>query len=157
MAINRHSHDSLRPCDFKLIQRVGGGDSGTVYVCQLRGKDTEDHDDDSDDINPLLYAMKVVDKRRLEAKKKAERAEVERKVLRSLDHPFLPTLYAEFEAGSHYYCLVTEFCAGGDLYSLRYQQPTKRFGFDATRYIMSMRIVFSLAFQLMLINISLQI
>lgn len=103
---------------FRLLRRLGSGDIGNVYLCQLR--------------NPVVglpqcfYAMKVVDKEALAIRKKLQRAEMEKEILGMLDHPFLPTLYAEFEA-SHYSCLVMEFCPGGDLYAARQRQPGKRF------------------------------
>ncbi|CAA6657888.1 unnamed protein product [Spirodela intermedia] len=96
------------PRDFKLVRRLGRGDIGTYY-----------------------YAMKVVDKRELARKKKLGRAEAERRVLGALDHPFLPTLYADFDANPHFSCAVMEFCCGGDLHSLRHRQPHKRFPLDA--------------------------
>ncbi|EAZ10736.1 hypothetical protein OsJ_00573 [Oryza sativa Japonica Group] len=80
-----------------------------------------------------LYAMKVVDKDALAFRKKLRRAEVERDILRTLDHPFLPTLYADFEA-SHYACLVMEFCPGGDLHVARQRQPGRRFTVSSTRF-----------------------
>ncbi|CAA6671777.1 unnamed protein product [Spirodela intermedia] len=78
--------------------------------------------------------MKVVDKRELAKKKKLGRAEAERRVLSALDHPFLPTLYADFDAPPHFSCAVIEFCSGGDLYSLRHRQPSKRFPLSAVRF-----------------------
>ncbi|KAL6282714.1 hypothetical protein ACE6H2_013643 [Prunus campanulata] len=77
--------------------------------------------------------MKVVDKEALALKKKVHRAEMERKILKMLDHPFLPTLYAEFEA-SHFSCIVMEYCSGGDLHSLRHKQPNKRFSLSSARF-----------------------
>nr|DAD38389.1 TPA_asm: hypothetical protein HUJ06_009030 [Nelumbo nucifera] len=82
--------------DFKLVCRIG-----SVYLCRLR---TSGAGDDS-----CYYAMKVVDKEALTLKK-VERAETEKRILKMLDHPFLPTLYAELEA-SHYACVVMEFCS----------------------------------------------
>ncbi|KAJ7969052.1 Protein kinase [Quillaja saponaria] len=115
--------------DFRLIRRIGSGDIGTVYLCRLRnGEEFSGEDDD-----PCFYAMKVVDKEALAMKKKVHRAEMERKILKMLDHPFLPTLYAEFEA-SHFSCIVMEFCSGGDLHSLRHKQPHKRFSVSSARY-----------------------
>lgn len=109
--------------DFRLVRRIGSGDIGTVYLCRL-GSGSE---------GGGVYAMKVVDKEVLAAKKKSERAETERKVLKMLDHPFLPTLYAEFEA-SHFSCVVMEYCSGGDLHSLRHKQPYKRFSLSSARF-----------------------
>lgn len=117
--------------DFRLLRRIGAGDIGTVYLCQLRKLSEGCYEEEDDD--PCLYAMKVVDKEALELKKKVQRAEMERRILKMLDHPFLPTLYAEFEA-SHFSCIVMEFCSGGDLHSLRHKQPRKRFSLTSARF-----------------------
>ncbi|KAK6240366.1 hypothetical protein SCA6_005755 [Theobroma cacao] len=108
--------------DFRLLRRIGSGDIGTVYLCRLANADEK-----------CYYAMKVVDKEALEMKKKVQRAEMEKKILKMLDHPFLPTLYAEFEA-SHFSCIVMEYCSGGDLHSLRHKQPQKRFSLSSARF-----------------------
>lgn len=50
-----------------------------------------------------FYAMKVVDWEDLAIRKKLHKAEMEKEILGGLDHQFLPTLYAEFDA-SHYSC-----------------------------------------------------
>ncbi|CAM0948815.1 unnamed protein product [Alopecurus aequalis] len=118
----------LGPGDFKLVRRVGGGDIGTVYLCRLRTTATEES-------SPCPYAMKVVD-RRLVARKprKLERAAAERRILRLLDHPFLPTLFADFDAAPRFSCVVTEFCPGGDLHSLRHRMPARRFPLASARF-----------------------
>lgn len=115
--------------DFKLVRRIGSGDIGTVYLCQLKRSDSC-HDLHSDN---SFYAMKVVDKEALALKKKSERAETEKRILKMLDHPFLPTLYADFEV-KHFSCIVMEFCSGGDLHSLRHKQPRKRFDLSSARF-----------------------
>jgi serine/threonine protein kinase len=76
--------------------------------------------------------MKVVDKDAVALKKKSHRAEMERKIIKMLDHPFLPSLYAEFEA-SHYSCIVMEYCSGGDLHSLRHRHHRNRFSLSSAR------------------------
>ncbi|CAJ2677171.1 unnamed protein product [Trifolium pratense] len=111
--------------DFHLLRRIGAGDIGTVYLCRLRNEKEED--------TCCLYAMKVVDKDAVALKKKSQRAEMERKILKMLDHPFLPTLYAEFEA-SHFSCIVMEFCSGGDLHSLRHKHPHNRLPLPSARF-----------------------
>lgn len=88
-----------------------------------------------------MYAMKVVDSEVLKMKKKTERAETERRIMRMLDHPFLPNLYAEFEA-SQFSCVVMEYCSGGDLHSLRYRQPNKRFSISSARYLIFFALFF---------------
>ncbi|BFG40048.1 hypothetical protein CerSpe_263220 [Prunus speciosa] len=110
---------------FRLLRRLGSGDIGNVYLCQIR--------------NPVVglpqcfYAMKVVDREALAIRKKLHRAEMEKEILDMLDHPFLPTLYAEFDA-SHYSCLVMEFCPGGDLYAARQRLPGKCFSISSARF-----------------------
>ncbi|CAN6361861.1 unnamed protein product [Urochloa humidicola] len=116
----------LGPRDFKLLRRVGGGDIGTVYLCRLRSSSTSSFQH--------LYAMKVVDRRVVAKKKKLERAAAEKRILRCLDHPFLPTLFADFDAPPHFSCVVMEFCPGGDLHSLRHRMPCRRFPLPSARF-----------------------
>ncbi|KAF8413526.1 hypothetical protein HHK36_001517 [Tetracentron sinense] len=111
--------------DFKLVRRIGSGDIGNVYLCRLRSSGAGEESS--------FYAMKVVDMDALALKKKIERAEMEKRILKMLDHPFLPTLYAEFEE-SHFSCVVMEFCSGGDLHTLRHRQPGKRFSLSSARF-----------------------
>ncbi|GMP41290.1 hypothetical protein CsSME_00011447 [Camellia sinensis var. sinensis] len=87
---------------FRLLKRLGYGDIGSVYLVELRGTNT-------------YFAMKVMDKG---------------EILGLLDHPFLPTLYSYFET-EKFYCLVMEFCNGGNLYTLRQKQPNKYFTEEA--------------------------
>lgn len=112
---------SLNFRDFRLVRRIGAGDIGKVYLCQLRSDDS------------CFYAMKVVDKDVLALKKKTHRAEMEKKILKMLDHPFLPSVYAQFEA-SNFSCIVMEYCSGGDLHSLRHKMPQKRFCLSSARF-----------------------
>ncbi|XP_047146884.1 protein kinase PINOID-like [Vigna umbellata] len=119
--------------DFHLLRRIGSGDIGTVYLCRLRNRQFNSPVEDEEDEECCLYAMKVVDKDAVALKKKSQRAEMERKILKMLDHPFLPTLYAEFEA-SHFSCIVMEFCSGGDLHSLRFKHPHNRLPLSSARF-----------------------
>ncbi|KAL8192276.1 hypothetical protein R6Q57_027943 [Mikania cordata] len=116
---------SLSFRDFCLVRQIGSGDIGKVYLCRLRNEGVEER--------KCYYAMKVVDREVLALKKKIERAATEKKILNMLDHPFLPSLYAQFEA-SHFSCVVMEYCSGGDLHSLRHKQPRKRFSLSAARF-----------------------
>ncbi|GAB4839810.1 Serine/threonine-protein kinase AGC1-7 [Ancistrocladus abbreviatus] len=108
---------------FQLLKRLGYGDIGSVYLVELRGTDTN-------------YAMKVMDKTSLADRNKLFRAQTEREILGLLDHPFLPTLYTHFETDK-FYCLVMEFCSGGNLHSLRQKQPNKYFTEEAARFYVS--------------------
>ncbi|XP_057765217.1 serine/threonine-protein kinase RHS3-like [Salvia miltiorrhiza] len=109
--------------NFRLLKRLGYGDIGSVYLVELRGTAT-------------FFAMKVMDKSSLASRNKLLRAQTEREILGLLDHPFLPTLYTYFET-EKFYCLVMEFCSGGNLHSLRQKQPTKHFTEEAARFYAS--------------------
>ncbi|CAH2053884.1 unnamed protein product [Thlaspi arvense] len=103
--------------NFRLLKRLGYGDIGSVYLADLRGTNA-------------VFAMKVMDKASLASRNKLLRAQTEREILSLLDHPFLPTLYSYFET-EKFYCLVMEFCSGGNLHSLRQKQPHRRFTEEA--------------------------
>nr|XP_016473816.1 PREDICTED: protein kinase PVPK-1-like [Nicotiana tabacum]XP_016473817.1 PREDICTED: protein kinase PVPK-1-like [Nicotiana tabacum] len=105
---------------FRLLKRLGCGDIGSVFLAELIGTTS-------------FFAMKVMDKAALESRKKLVRAQTEREILQSLDHPFLPTLYSHFETDK-FSCLVMEFCPGGDLHALRQKQPGKFFPEHAARF-----------------------
>uniref|UniRef100_A0A7N0T3S1 non-specific serine/threonine protein kinase n=1 Tax=Kalanchoe fedtschenkoi TaxID=63787 RepID=A0A7N0T3S1_KALFE len=107
--------------DFRVIKPIGAGDIGKVYLCQLRADEGR------------YYAMKVTDRDVLELKKKTHRAEMEKRTLRLLDHPFLPKVVAQFDA-SRFSCNVIEYCSGGDLHSLRHRQPQNRFSLSSARF-----------------------
>ncbi|KAK8933787.1 Protein kinase G11A [Platanthera zijinensis] len=108
---------------FKLLKRLGYGDIGSVYLVEL--KDTG-----------AYFAMKVMDRASLISRNKLIRAQTEREILSLLDHPFLPTLYSYFETDK-FYCLVMEYCSGGNLHSLRQKQPNKYFSEQAARFYAS--------------------
>ncbi|CAJ1958293.1 unnamed protein product [Sphenostylis stenocarpa] len=123
-AINMISRcGSINLSHFRLLKRIGYGDIGSVYLVELKGTRT-------------YFAMKVMDKAALISRNKLLRAQTEREILGLLDHPFLPTLYSYFETDK-FYCLVMEFCSGGDLHSLRQKQPNKCFTEEAARFYAS--------------------
>ncbi|CAO2161717.1 unnamed protein product [Urochloa humidicola] len=108
---------------FRLLKRLGYGDIGSVYLVQLRG-------------TQAFFAMKVMDKDSLISRNKLVRAQTEKEILSLLDHPFLPTLYTHFETDK-LYCLVMEYCCGGNLHSLRQKQPNRHFSEQAARFYAS--------------------
>lgn len=113
---------SLGLSHFRLLKKLGCGDIGSVYLSELSG--TKNY-----------FAMKVMDKASLASRKKLLRAQTEREILQSLDHPFLPMLYTHFETDK-FSCLVMEFCPGGDLHTLRQRQPGKYFSEQAVKYVL---------------------
>ncbi|CAN6291820.1 unnamed protein product [Urochloa humidicola] len=125
---------ALGPRDFTLLRRVGAGDIGTVYLCRLEGCQQQQAAEGPAAAPAPAYAMKVVDRRALAKKGKLGRAAAEKRVLRRLDHPFLPTMFADFDAGNDFSCIVMEFCPGGDLHSLRHRMPGRRFPLASARF-----------------------
>ncbi|XP_078429446.1 serine/threonine-protein kinase AGC1-5-like [Wolffia australiana] len=120
----RHGEERDSPLglsSFRLLKRLGYGDIGSVYLVELRGS------------GGALFAMKVMDKASLQGRNKMIRAKTEREILGLLDHPFLPTLYSHFET-EKFFCLVMEFCSGGNLHSLRQRQLGKHFSEKAARF-----------------------
>ncbi|XP_072985906.1 serine/threonine-protein kinase RHS3-like [Typha latifolia] len=118
------SRDSpLTLTNFRLLKRLGYGDIGSVYLVELRG-------------TGAFFAVKVMDKASIVSRNKLIRAQTEREILGLLDHPFLPTLYSHFET-EKFYCLVMEYCSGGNLHSLRQKQPNKYFNEQAARFYAS--------------------
>lgn len=105
---------------FKLLKKLGCGDIGSVYLSELSGTKS-------------YFAMKVMDKASLTGRKKLLRAQTEKEILQSLDHPFLPTLYTHFETDK-FSCLVMEYCPGGDLHTLRQKQRGKYFPEQAVKF-----------------------
>lgn len=116
------SANSLSISDLRFIQRLGSGDIGSVYLAELKcsGKEAG------------VMAAKIMDKKELEGRNKEGRARTEREILEMIDHPFLPRLYGVAES-DRWFCLLTEFCPGGDLHVLRQRQPCRRFTEPAVR------------------------
>ncbi|KAI3774832.1 hypothetical protein L1987_49394 [Smallanthus sonchifolius] len=119
-ATNLSSDGTLHLRHLKLVRLVGSGNLGRVFLCRLR------------DYEHANFAIKVVDKNSLTSKKLSH-VQTEGRILSSLDHPFLPTLYAHLEV-SHYTCFLIDFCPNGDLHSLLRKQPKYRLPIDSVRF-----------------------
>lgn len=119
----QHGLGSLGLRHFNLLKKLGCGDIGTVYLAELTGTN-------------CLFAIKVMDNEFLERRNKMSRAQTEKDILKMLDHPFLPTLYAHF-VSDNLSCLVMECCPGGDLHVLRQKQPGRWFPEPAARYFLT--------------------
>lgn len=114
------SDGALHLRHLKLHRLVGSGNLGRVFLCRLR------------DYDHANFALKVIDRDSLTAKKLTH-VQTEAEILSSLDHPFLPTLYAHLQV-SHYTCLLIDFCANGDLHSLLRKQPGNRLPVESVRF-----------------------
>ncbi|KAJ1281840.1 hypothetical protein BS78_03G004600, partial [Paspalum vaginatum] len=123
LACCRDGDSPLSRVHFRLLKRLGYRDIGSVYLVKLKG-------------THAFFAMKVMDKESLISRNKLVRAHRRRVRLHLTDHPFLPTLYTHFETDK-FYCLVMDYCSGGNLHSLRQKQPSKHFHENAARFYAS--------------------
>ncbi|PVG03453.1 putative SCH9-serine/threonine protein kinase [Serendipita vermifera] len=110
---------SLTPRDFDILKLIGKGTFGRVF--QVRKKDTR-----------RIYAMKVLSKKEIVAKKEVAHTIGERKILqRSLESPFLVGLKFSFQTDTELF-LVTDFKSGGELFW--HLQRETRFGEERARF-----------------------
>ncbi|KAG6855070.1 hypothetical protein C0991_005999 [Blastosporella zonata] len=110
---------ALTPRDFEFLKLIGRGTFGKVF--QVRKRDTK-----------RIYAMKVLSKKEIVAKKEVAHTIGERKILqRSLDSPFLVGLKFSFQTDSDLY-LVTDFKSGGELFW--HLQRETRFSEERARF-----------------------
>ncbi|KAF9653406.1 kinase-like protein [Thelephora ganbajun] len=113
------SKRALTPRDFEFLKLIGRGTFGKVF--QVRKRDTK-----------RIYAMKVLSKKEIVAKKEVAHTIGERKILqRSLDSPFLVGLKFSFQTDSDLY-LVTDFKSGGELFW--HLQKETRFSEERARF-----------------------
>ncbi|KAE9461328.1 hypothetical protein C3L33_06755, partial [Rhododendron williamsianum] len=129
------SSGHLSLTNVRFLHRLGAGDIGSVYLAELKCSPGAD----------AVFAAKVMDKRELAGRNKEGRATTEREILEMLDHPFLPTLYANLESPK-WSCLLTEFCPGGDLHVLRQRQACKRFPESAEYEFYASEVVVALEY-----------
>ena len=109
----------MHPNDFDFLRMIGKGTFGRVF--QVRKKDTR-----------RIYAMKVLSKREIVAKKEVAHTIGERKILqRSSDSPFLLGLKFSFQTETDLY-LVMDYKSGGELF--HHLQKEGRFTEDRARF-----------------------
>lgn len=97
-----NSKEKVSINSFDLIKVLGRGSFGKVMlVCK---KDTGQ-----------FYAMKILKKNMIIARQQVEHTRAERKILESLQHPFLMGLRFAFQSSSKLY-LVMDFYKGGELF-----------------------------------------
>ena len=105
----QHTHEfgarlsqKLTVDDFELLSVVGKGSFGKV-MC-VRKKDTG-----------KIYAMKVLKKAQLVARKQIAHTYTERRVLEEIEHPFIVSLRFAFQTEDKLY-MVLDFFQGGELF-----------------------------------------
>ena len=87
------------PSDFEFLKVIGRGSFGKVML--VKKKD-----------NDKLYAMKILKKKAIIARRQIEHTKAERRILESLQHPFCMSLRYAFQTFGKLY-LVLDFYRGG--------------------------------------------
>lgn len=114
--------------NLKALQVLGKGAMGTVFLVQDTATTTT---------TTTTFALKVVDKTSLHAKRDADRrARWEIEVLSTLSHPFLPSLLGTFES-DQILAWALPYCSGGDLNVLRYRQNDRVFSPCVIRFYLA--------------------
>jgi serine/threonine protein kinase len=89
--------------DFQLLRVLGRGAFGKVFLVRRH-------------VNNQLFAMKVLNKKEVVARKVVEDTRRERQVLELITHPFIVSLRAAFQSQTKLY-LVLDYVAGGELFT----------------------------------------
>jgi serine/threonine protein kinase len=104
--------------DFELLKMIGKGSFGKVYLVRVIATDE-------------VYAMKVLNKSEVKRRKQVEHTNTERRVMGTMNHPFIVTLRFAFQTSNKLF-MVSDFCKGGELFfhlkKLRtFSEPMVRF------------------------------
>lgn len=92
----------LKRENFDILKVLGRGNFGKVCLVKKKGEDT-------------LYAMKILKKSVIDAKKQKAHTITERKVLENAKCPFIVKLFWAFQTSSKLY-MVLEYMPGGELF-----------------------------------------
>lgn len=90
--------------DFALLKVLGKGTYAKVVL--VRKRDTG-----------VIYAMKIIKKKRIQKPKQKEHIYTEKNVLANINHPFVIKLVYSFQNETKIF-FVLEFCPGGELFYL---------------------------------------
>ena len=88
--------------DFELKTLVGKGSFGQVWQVEMKS-------------NHKVYALKILKKKDLVARKQVTHTNTERQILANIDHPFLVSLRFAFQTKTKLY-MVMDFFNGGELF-----------------------------------------
>ena len=99
-SVNIKKKVSLTPEDFNIKYRLGKGAYGDVFLVVKHS----DH---------KTYAMKQIQKKKLEREEKEYQAMVEKELLSTMKHPGINKLKYTFQDKANLY-FVQEYCEGGE-------------------------------------------
>ena len=87
--------------EYKLTKLLGSGTYGEIYLAK-KGNE------------PTLYAVKVLDRKRMDSPRMQKYFKTELEILMELDLPNIANFYKKLEDKSNYY-IIMEYCNGGTL------------------------------------------
>jgi serine/threonine protein kinase len=101
-----------------LVKVIGKGSFGKVTLVRKKN-------------DQRLYAMKVLSKPNIVKRKQVEHTKTERRVLGTLNHPFIVRLHYAFQSDEKLY-FVLDYAAGGELFfhlsrMKKFPEPAARF------------------------------
>ena len=99
--------------DFNFIRLIGVGSYGKVYVA-------------SKSSNKKLYAIKIINKNKINTKIQKKRINTERNLLANINHPFIMKLNYAFQTKQSLY-FITKFMHGGELNCHIYKEKKNYF------------------------------
>lgn len=111
--------------NFTILKVIGTGSFGKVLLVSKK-------DDNK------IYAMKILKKKQMIIKNKILQTKNERKLLETLEHPFLLKLKYAFQNDIKLY-LLTDYCGGGELFY--HIDKVGNFNEDAVRFYASQVIL----------------
>ena len=104
--------------DFRIHTLIGKGSFGQVWTVTLKR-------------TKQIYALKVLKKKDLVARKQVVHTNTERRILANIDHPFLVSLRYAFQTKTKLY-MVMDFFLGGELFF--HLQKEERFSENRARF-----------------------
>ncbi|CAD8166775.1 unnamed protein product [Paramecium pentaurelia] len=96
-------NNKIGPNSFQFYQKLGEGGFGQVYLVEKIGQEPKKY-----------YAMKILKKEDIDTSNIIKSAQIEKDVLKIMNHPFIVKLNYAFQTLDHLY-LVMDLCSGGDL------------------------------------------
>ena len=115
---NIEKYKKIGPNNFLCLALLGQGSFGEVYL--VKKKDTSEY-----------YAMKVLDKSRIEKQNIFKYVYTERNIMSSINNPFIVKLYYSFQTNEKLFLLL-EYASGGDL--SKQIKLQKRFSEDKAKF-----------------------
>ena len=97
------SWSKLSVDDFVILKLIGKGSYGKVFLVKRANNENE------------IYAMKILKKKQMMIQNQAIHIKTEKRIMESVDHPFIIKLKYAFHNKSKLY-MLTDFIPGGELY-----------------------------------------